>query len=186
MNESQADWLPEPMQENIFGDVALDGAENVVSFPRRPNPLKIPGSIALDLIHRAAELFEEVNDHASERLARAEQLAKEAIEDLKIAHDRVQSAEAGRLAAESEFRDFRDRIDEELCVRLQVIEKIMERAASRVAATNAQLSAVEQRARLAETRATQAENALKRIEEAIQTQILEKRPLDYSGRSVAA
>jgi hypothetical protein len=62
----------------------------------------------------------------------------------------------------------------------------MERAASRVAATNAQLSAVEQRARLAETRATQAENALKRIEEAIQTQILEKRPLDYSGRSVAA
>lgn len=186
MNESQTDWLPEPMQENIFIDVALDAAENVVSFRQRPNPLQIPGSIALDLIHRAAELFEEVNDHASERLARAEQLAKEAIEDLKIAHDRVQSAESGRLAAESEFRELKGRIDEELCVRLQAIEKIMERAASRVATTNAQLSAVEQRARSAEARATEAENALKRIEEAIQTQILGKRLLDHSGEAAAA
>jgi hypothetical protein len=145
-----------------------------------------PGAAALDVVYQAAELIQDVNNYAVERHARAESLARQAIEKLKIAHDCVQSAESGRRAAEAEIKEFSDRVEKELSVRLQEVEKVVEQTASRIAATEAQLSAAEQRAITAEVRATEAENALRRIEEAIRTQILEKRLGDSSMRAARA
>jgi hypothetical protein len=49
----------------------------------------------------------------------------------------------------------------------------LQRAQSRIAAFEAQLAAAELRARTAEARSAEAEKALKRIEHAIRTQILD-------------
>jgi hypothetical protein len=176
MAMSLTNWLREHMRDHIANHSALDSAENVLSFRHPPNSANNPGAAALDVVYQAADLIRDVDNYAAERQARAETLAKQAIEKLKIAHDCVRSAESRTLAAEAKIKEF--------SVRLQEIEEGMERAASRMAATEAQLSAAEQRARNAEIRADEAEKALKRIEETIRARILEKRFGD-SGRGAA-
>ena len=186
MRESPTNWLRGHMRDHIANHSALDSVENVLSFQRSPNSKMTPGAAALDVVYQAAELIRDVDNYATERNARAETLARQAIEKLKIAHDCVQSAESRRLAAEAEIKEFSDRLENELSVRLQEVEKVVEQTASRIAATEAQLSAAEQRAITAEARATEAENALRRIEEAIRTQILEKRLGDSRMRAARA
>jgi exonuclease VII large subunit len=186
MRESHTNWLREHMRDHIANHGALDSAENVLSFQSSPNSKMNPGAAALDVVYQAAELIRDVDNYAAERHARAETLARQAIEKLKIAHDCVQSAESRRLAAEAEIKEFSDRVGKELSVKLQKIEEAMEQTASRIAATEAQLSAAEQRARTAEMRANDAENALKRIEEAIRSRILAKMPGNSSRRVATA
>ena len=139
MEKSQVDWLREHMRDHIANNSAVDSAEDILSLKRPPNSETKPGAAALDLVYQAAELIREVDNYAAERQARAETLAKQAIEKLEIADARVRSAESVRLAAEAEIKELRDR--------LQEVEKVMEQTASRMAATEAQLSAAEQRAR---------------------------------------
>ena len=186
MRESDTNWLREHMRDHIANHSALDSAENVLSFQSSPNSKMNPGAAALDVVYQAAELIRDVDNYAAERHARAETLARQAIEKLKIAHDCVQSAESRRLAAETGIREFSDRLENELSVRLQEIEEAMEQTASRIAAAEAQLSAAEQRARTAEMRANDAENALKRIEEAIRSRILDKMPGNARRTAMAA
>ena len=186
MRESHTNWLREHMRDHIANHSALDSAENVLSFQSSPNSKMNPGAAALDVVYQAAELIRDVDNYATERHARAETLARQAIEKLKIAHDCVQSAESRRLAAEAEIKEFSDRLENELSVRLQEVEKVVEQTASRIAAAEAQLIAAEQRARIAEARATEAENALRRIEEAIRIQIIEKMPGNARRTAMAA
>jgi exonuclease VII large subunit len=186
MQESHTDWLRGHMRDHVANSSMVDSADNILNFQRPPYSAKNPGAAALDLVYQAAELIGDVDNYAAERQARAENLAKQAIEKLKIADDRVRSAESARRAAEAEIKEFSDRVEKELSVRLQEIEEAMEQTASRIAATEAQLSAAEQRARTAEIRANEAENALKRIEEAIRTRILAKMPADFIKRTAAA
>src|SRR5450759_4303626 len=186
MGDSNVDWLREHMREHMANANVSDSAENVLSFPRPPYSAKNPGAAALDLVYQAAELIGDVDNYAAERQARAENLAKQAIEKLKIADDRVRSAESGRRAAEAEIKEFSDRVEKELSVKLQKVEEAMEQTASRIADTDAQLSAAEQRARTAEMRANDAENALKRIEEAIRSRILDKMPGNARRTAMAA
>jgi hypothetical protein len=178
MEESHTNWLREHMRDHIANTSVVDSAENIFSFRRPPYSAKNPGAAALDLVYQAAELIRNVDDHAAERQARAETLAKQAIEELKIAHARVRSAESERRAAEAEIK--------ELSVRVQEVEKAMERATSHMATAETQLSAAEQRTRTSEMRANEAENALRRIEEAIRTRILGKIPGDSRRAATAA
>ena len=166
MAESHPNWLREHMRTHIANYSAVGSADNIVNLRRPPNSETGPGATVLNLIYQAADLVRDIDDHAAERHARAETLAKQAIENVEIAEARVRSAESGRLEAEAETKEFSDRLRE--------VEKVMEQTASRIAATEGQLSAAEQRARTAEMRADEAEDALKRVEEAIRTQILEK------------
>jgi exonuclease VII large subunit len=175
METSHMDCLREYMRNDIDNCGVPKSEENVVSIRRPIDSKTSPGAAALDVVYQIAELIRDVDNYAAERHARAEMLAQQAIEKLKIAHDRVQSAESGRLAAEAEIKKFSERLEKELSVRLQDVEIAMEQTASRMAATEFQLSAAEQRARAAETRAEEAEDALRRIEEAVRTRILEKR-----------
>jgi hypothetical protein len=169
MEESLTHWLREQMRDLIANHDAPQLGENVLSFRRPPNSAK-PGEDALGLVYQAAERIREADDYAAEREARVETLAKQAIEKLKIAHDRIRAAESGRRAAETEIKKLGDRVRE--------AEKVMEESVSRISAIEAQLSAAEQRATTAEMRATEAENALKCIEEALRTRIL-----DFFGNS---
>ena len=166
MAESHPNWLQDYMRAHIGNHSAAGSAENKLGLRRPPNSEMSPGAAVLNLINQAADVLRDIDDHAAERHARAETLAKQAIEKVEIAEARVRSAESGRLEAEAETKEFSDRLRE--------VEKVMEQTASRIAATEGQLSAAEQRARTAEMRADEAEDALKRVEEAIRTQILEK------------
>jgi exonuclease VII large subunit len=186
MQKSQTNWLRDHMRDHITNQSALDSPENILSFQRFPNSKMNPGAAALDVVYQAAELIRDVDNYAAERHARAETLARQAIEKLKIAHDCVQSAESRRLAAEAGIKEFSDRLENELGVRLQEVEKVVEHTTSRIAAAEAQLSAAEQRARIAEARAAEAENALRRIEEAIRIQIVEKMPVNARRTAMAA
>ena len=184
MQESHTDWLRGHMRDHVANSSMVDSADNILNFQRPPYSAKNPGAAALDLVYQAAELIGDVDNYAAERQARAENLAKQAIEKLKIAD--VRSAESGRRAAEAEIKEFSDRVEKELSVKLQKVEEAMEQTASRIAATEAQLSAAEQRARSAEMRANEAENALKRIEEAIRSRIIAKMPGNSSRRAATA
>jgi len=186
MEESHTDWLREHMRNHIANHSALDSAENILDFRRPPNSETDPGAAALNLVYQAAEHIRDVDDCPAERQDRAETLAKQAIEMLEIAEARVRSAESARLAAEAEIKEFSDRVEKELSIKLQEVEEAMEQTASRIAATEAQLSTAEQRARTADMRADEAENTLKRIEEAIRIQILEKMPGNARRTAIAA
>ena len=186
MEESHADWLQENMRDHIANSSALESPENVLSFRCPPNSETDPGAAALNLVYQAAEHIRDVDDCPAERQDRAETLAKQAIEMLEIAEARVRSAESARLAAEAEIKEFSDRVEKELSIKLQEVEEAMEQTASRIAATEAQLSTAEQRARTADMRADEAENTLKRIEEAIRIQILEKMPYNARRTAIAA
>jgi hypothetical protein len=169
MQKSDANWLRDHMRNHITNSSAIDSAQNILSFSRPPNSATKPGDAALELVYQAAERIREADKCASERQARAETLAKQTLENLKIAEARVQSAETERLAAETKIKEFSDRLEKEL----SEVGKVMEQTASRIRAAEAKLSAAEQRAGKAEIRANEAENALKRIEDAIRTRILE-------------
>jgi hypothetical protein len=174
------------MRNHIADDSAVESAENVLNFKRPPYSADNPGVETLDLVYEAAELIRNVGDSAAETQSRAETLAKQAIEMLKIAHARVESAESERRIAQTEIKEFSDRTEKALNIKLQEIEKLMEEADARIVAAEAQLSAAEQRARTAEIRANEAENALRRIEETIRTRILEKIPGGFSKRVATA
>ena len=161
--------------DQVSDHSAVDAAENILSFSRplhsTKNFTRSPGTAAIELVNQAAARIRDVDDYAAERQARAETLAKQAIEKLKIAHVRVQSA---------------DRLEKECSAKVQDAEKLLERASSRIAAVEAELSAAKQRVKAAETRANEAEDALKHIEEALRTQILGKIPEPISASEVAA
>ena len=186
MEASHKDWLREHMRDHIANYTAFDSAENVLSFGRPQNSETGPGAAALNLVYQAADLIKDVDNYAAERQSRAETLAQQAIEKLKIAHDCVRSEQSGRLAAEAKFKEFSDRLEREISVRLREVEQVMEQTTARIAATEVELSVAEQRARAAEMRANEAENALKRIEDAIRTRILEKGIGDSSRRTARA
>ena len=176
MEDHHTDWLREHMRDQIASTRVVSSADNVPSFQRPSYSSKNPGATVIDLVHQTVELIGDVENCAAEKHARAEALVNQALEKLKKADDRVRSAESAQRAAEAEIKEFSDRVQE--------IEKEMQRTASRMAAAEAQLTGAEQRANTAEMRANEAENALKRIEEMIRIQILEKRP-SYSSKKAA-
>ena len=185
MDDGRATWLQEYMRDYIANSNVAKSADNILSFKHQSHSAKNPGAAVLNLVNQAAELIGEVDNYAAERQARAEDLARQTIAKLKIADEHVRSAESARRAAEAEIKQFSDRIEKEVSIKVQEIEKAIEQMAFGMATSEARLSAAEQRAIDAELRAIEAENALERIEEAIRTQILGKK-FGVSSRSVAA
>ena len=68
--------------------------ENVLSFGRSSAP--DCGTTALNLVYQAAEVFSSMEDHARETEARAQSLCKSAVERLKLAAKRIETAERER------------------------------------------------------------------------------------------
>ena len=130
----------------------------------------------LNLVHNAGERITEAAEHATSPNFRAESLVKEAIEKLKLAQDRVESAEAERQKTLAEVKAFSDRLEEALSNRLQEIDAVLEQANSRLATAERQLAAAEERVKTTELRAIEAENALRRMEAEFRLRIIEKIP----------
>jgi hypothetical protein len=99
----------------------------------------------------------------------AKNLVGQAIDYLKIAHLKVQSAEGAKSAAESELARFRQQVKDQVDSKFRDVEARMAQWASA-------LAAAERKAIAAEQRAKTAEGALKRLEDELRTQTAARGP----------
>jgi len=150
--------------------------EGVLTFNDTQSSQISPRKKTLNLVHNAGERITEAAEHATSPNFRAESLVKEAIEKLKLAQDRVESAEEERQKTLAEVKAFSDRLEEALSNRLQEIDAVLEQANSRLATAERQLAAAEERVKTTELRAIEAENALRRMEAEFRMRIIEKIP----------
>jgi hypothetical protein len=142
---------------NLRASFATD--ENVVRFARPSVP--VCGRTALNLVYQAAEVFRDMEDHARENEARAQSLCNGALERLRLAEKRTESAERVR----------RELITETAC-KLQDAARTLEHAQSRIQATEDRLTAMEFRAQAAKAEAYEAKQALGLVEQAIRRGLL--------------
>jgi chromosome segregation ATPase len=168
------EWLQQHMRNHL---AEIQGETNVLSLRPHPIPVEDVCVRALKLIERAIQYIQDTEQEAVERHARADTLARNAMEELNSAEERVGAAESARRAAEA-------RIDG-ATAKLREMEGQLERTAANAAAAQTKISATEKRAREAENRAAEAENALKRIETVIHAIMLEKRLSDPRGEVAA-
>jgi len=154
---SSAKVLNYMAQRNLRVSVGRD--ENVLCFTRPSAP--DCGTTALNLVYQAAEVFSSMEDHARETEARAQSLCKSAVERLKLAEKRIESAERAR----------REIIHDADC-KLRDASRALKQAQSRIEAAEDQLTAVEFRAQAAEAQAREAKQALALVEEAIRRRLL--------------
>jgi hypothetical protein len=136
-------WLRECIQVSDLDQGSEEG-EKVLAFPiGRIEPERNDGQSAIDLVYQAAEVVGNIQDHARQTEIRAQTLCRNALEKLRLAERRTESA-----------------------------EKALNLADSRTASAEAKLSAAELRAKNAETRARELDQALSLIEETIRTRLL--------------
>jgi hypothetical protein len=138
---------------------SVGGDEDVLSFP---SPLASDkGAAALDLVYQAADVFRCMEKNARETEARAQSLCTSALERLRLAEMRAETAE---------------RTQRELIVtaerKLQHACRALEQAQSCIEAQKDKLTTVELRAEVAEAEARQAKEALALVEEAIRKRLL--------------
>jgi septal ring factor EnvC (AmiA/AmiB activator) len=138
---------------------AISSTENVLSFRRPSTPDQ--GAAAIDLVYQAADVFRGIEEQARETEARAKSLCNSAIDKVRRAETRAESAEQAHrtilVNAEEKLRD---------------ASRALEQAKSRLEAKEDQLTAMEFRAQAAEAEARQAKQALALVEEAIRRQLL--------------
>jgi hypothetical protein len=186
MRKSQVNWPQEQMQADIANSGAPDAAESIITPGSSLYPPKNPGAATLDLVTRAAEVIGNIDNYAAQKQARAEALVVQAIGKIKIAEDRVRSAELVRRAAQADIQEFKETTEKAFSDRIEELKHATELAASRMSNAEAKLSAAEQRTKKAEMRAIEAEKALKRIEEMVRTRILPRLPSDFGGKAPRA
>jgi hypothetical protein len=150
-------WLRETIQVTDQGQ-GPEPDENVMAFPRsRIDPVRNDGQSAIDLVYQAAEVVSNVHDQARRMELHAQTLCKTALEKLRFAERRAESA-----------------------------EKALNISESRIASAEVRLCAAEQRAKKAETMARELDQALSLVEEAIKTRLLGESPSAYASRRGAA
>lgn len=161
------EWLQERMRRHL-AEAPWTGLPNSNVLALRPQPsAEEVGGRAVDLAERAVRHIRNVEQEAAERHARAEMLARNAIEKLNKAEERVNTAESARREASA-------RVDE-MSARLRDVELQLERTAASAAVAQTKAATAEQRMRDAERRATEAEDTIKRIEKALRTLLSEER-----------
>lgn len=171
-------WLRENLRNNISRSAPIARSERVLRFPNTVrSAVTKDGEAALDLVYQVAEVIRGIEVRANETEKDARDLAERAIEKLQLAEKRIQELEADRRADEACINEARAKIQEAgEALRLERL---------RVEAAETQLCQLELRARSAEARADESENALARIEVAIRSQILGQRR-STSNKSTAA
>ncbi|MGH6672648.1 MAG: hypothetical protein ACRECV_11850 [Xanthobacteraceae bacterium] len=162
------EWLHKRMRNQFSGPTPIErAAEGLSGFPRRPATAIPPrGRTALDLVEQAAELVRSIEDNATDIETRARSLAEDAIKRLQASEKQIQALEEKHAAAEAHINDVN--------ARLQEAGEAFEKERARVQAAEDLLPRLEMRARAAEARAEECENALSRIEFAIRTKILKE------------
>lgn len=158
------EWLHKRMRSHLSGSSPGEGADDG-PLPGRPfAPAVKRGRAALDLVDQAADLVRSIEDHAYDSESRARGLAEDAVKRLQASEKEIQRLEKKQAAAEACIEDIR--------TKLQQTADALERERERVRAAENLLPQLEMRARAAEARAAECENALSRIENAIRTKLL--------------
>jgi hypothetical protein len=160
MQKIDTEWLRDHMRKFIGKSSEADLSANALQSDLAKNSEQI-------LALRVNELLDGKNKHFAE--TQAECIVEQAIEYLKIAREKVDSAELARCAAEAELGRYRDQVKSQIGIKIRAIQEQMDLAAS-------QLASAEQRARVAEERAIKAETSVRRLEDELQTQMMRARP----------
>jgi hypothetical protein len=126
-------------------------------------------TIALDLVHQAADIFRDMQDRARETEVRAQSLCRAASEKVRLAETRAETSEQA-------YRELMTAADR----KLQDASRALEEAQSRMNAQAEQLTAIEFRAQRAEAEARDAKRALALVEEAIRKRLLNASD-EYNG-----
>ncbi|MBI1980722.1 MAG: ABC transporter permease [Methylocystis sp.] len=139
-------------------------APPAASFPARQR-LRPPDDAmaALDLVSQAAAAIKELEKQSAQAVARAHTTANAVREKLERAEERGDHAEAALRKSEAEAA--------ELSAALVQTRNDIETLQSLLAARQAELAAMEQRAMVAEQRAAESDAAMQRIVDAIRTQL---------------
>jgi chromosome segregation ATPase len=154
---------------------SLHGQPNV----RRPMPPEETGRVAaIDLVKQAASVMQSIEDRAAETMMRAQELAQRAKEQLNFARHRIRELEEAQVAAEARCNDANARAEH--------AEQEIMTARAQMAAIGDRLRTTEDRAKNAEARAIEADRTLLRVEEALRTQLLARRPSLASFSAAAA
>ena len=133
---------------------------NIHAFPG-PAPRTDEASVALDLVHQAADAFRGLQERASETEARAQSLCKQAAEKVRQAEMRAQ-------AAERAYRELTAAADQKLADAYRALEQARANASAQM---DKQVAA-EYRAQRAEVEAHEAKRALDLVEQAIRRRLL--------------
>lgn len=133
--------------------------ENVLRFPRSDE--EDFGGSALDLVDQAAELFDNIENHAREREAQAHALCKSLAEKLLQAERHKEAAERAQLETITELNR-----------RLQEATRAWKHAEKRIESAEDYATAAEFRAQAAENQLLKANRELAAVEEAIRTRLL--------------
>jgi DNA repair exonuclease SbcCD ATPase subunit len=159
------EFLHKRIRSQVSGSARLERAEAVSEFPTRaPGAVNPPGRMALDLIDQAAELVRCIEDQAHDIENRARTLAEDAVKRLQSAEKQIQSLKEKQAAAEAYIHEVR--------IKLEQAGEALAREQARVRAIENRVPQLEMRARMAEARADEYEEALSRIETAIRGKIL--------------
>jgi chromosome segregation ATPase len=128
-----------------------------------PSPLRRSetgyGTVVLDLVHQAAELFSEIEEQARGAETRAESLLQ-----------KLHSAEARIEAVEQSRQEFFVEADS----KLTAASRALDRAEREIVAAQDKATAAEVRAELAEIKAREALDALALAEQVIRKQLLSR------------
>jgi chromosome segregation ATPase len=157
-------WLRDHMRDELAKAPSGDHARNVVHFRADAAPPRNDPSTALDLVSQAASVIRGIEERAAESEARARSLAQAAVEKLERAEIRISDAETARVHAEDTLV--------RLSARLQEAERELTRTQSRRVAPAKPRAEAEHQLRGAEARASNADNAVNQIEDAIRAQIM--------------
>ncbi len=135
------------------------GNENALSFAS--SSARDQGSVALNLVYQAAEVFSDIEDQARETEARAKSMCESAADKLKFAERRVEAAE----------RDRRETIDQ-ADRKLQDASRALKQVESRITIAEEYATAAEFRAQAAEVQLQKLRQELALIEDAIRRRLL--------------
>lgn len=174
-SEMSMAWKPDPNIQQI----AYQPPDNREYNQRRVSSasVDIRGATAIDLVHQAAAMMKGIENQAAETSARAQDLAQKAVEQLHAAEARIRALTSAQGEAEARLKETTARAD--------AFEQMARTTQAQIAAMEQRVAATEDRARQAATRATEAENNLVRVQNAIQHQLLAK-VQPSMGRQVAA
>jgi Mg2+ and Co2+ transporter CorA len=152
----QAERIPARSDEAELADEEVVHIGSAVATA----PTRSHGAAALDLVYQAAEVINGIEDRASET-------EKTLFQKLELAQKRIEELEKDLQSARQCLAEMR--------VKLKESEEASSIDQSRLEAAEKKMCDLEMRARTAEAQAKNNSHTLARIEEAIRTQILEKR-----------
>ena len=140
--------------------------EGLLRFPNSPAfaTARDDKATTVDLVYQAANLVRDLENRADENERYAQAIAEKAVGKLSAAAERIRKLEAEQRAAQ-------DKIDKAHVMFRETAEAI-KLEQSRARAAEEQVRQLELRVRNAEVRASEGENAIAQVEDAIRTHLL--------------